>query len=197
MMFTGCSTVCPIQGALFAALQAAMAAEHSPTLRLLSLSIDPLADDPAALSAWLRRFGAGPAWSAAVPTTRRLRTCSCCSRAQRPRATVTPARFTCSTAKPGWSGAPASCRRRRRSWPRFGALHSRRKAADAAPGAASSGSRGNITQVEEGPRMKRAAFMHLAGGNRKGCAPARYPRRHESDLGSAVIARIGWRSCCR
>lgn len=68
LMFTGCSTVCPIQGALFAALQAAMAAEHSPRLRLLSLSIDPLADDPAALSAWLRRFGAGPAWSAAVPT---------------------------------------------------------------------------------------------------------------------------------
>jgi len=68
LMFTGCSTVCPMQGALFAALQAAMAAEHGTTLRLLSLSIDPLADDPAALSAWLRRFGAGPAWSAAAPT---------------------------------------------------------------------------------------------------------------------------------
>jgi protein SCO1/2 len=65
-MFTGCSTVCPIQGAWFAALQVAMAAEHGTTLRLLSLSIDPLADDPAALSAWLRRFGAGPAWSAAA-----------------------------------------------------------------------------------------------------------------------------------
>jgi protein SCO1/2 len=68
LMFTGCSTVCPIQGALFAALQVAMAAEHGTTLRLLSLSVDPLADDPAALSAWLRRFGAGPAWSAAAPT---------------------------------------------------------------------------------------------------------------------------------
>ena len=68
LMFTGCSTVCPMQGALFAALQAAVAAEHGTTVRLLSLSIDPLADDPAALSAWLRRFGAGPAWSAAAPT---------------------------------------------------------------------------------------------------------------------------------
>ncbi|MDR6856314.1 SCO family protein [Variovorax guangxiensis] len=67
LMFTGCSTVCPIQGALFAALQAALPAERDAAARLLSLSIDPLADDPAALSAWLRRFGAGPAWSAAAP----------------------------------------------------------------------------------------------------------------------------------
>ncbi|NDZ15601.1 hypothetical protein C7T35_17070 [Variovorax sp. WS11] len=66
LMFTGCSTVCPIQGALFAALQAALTAERDAT-RLLSLSIDPLADDPAALSAWLRRFGAGRVWSAAAP----------------------------------------------------------------------------------------------------------------------------------
>ena len=67
LMFTGCSTVCPIQGALFAALQAALLAERDTAARLLSLSIDPLADDPAALSAWLRRFGARPAWSAAAP----------------------------------------------------------------------------------------------------------------------------------
>lgn len=67
LMFTGCSTVCPIQGALFAALQAGLRAERDPAARLLSLSIDPLADDPAALGAWLRRFGAGPAWSAAAP----------------------------------------------------------------------------------------------------------------------------------
>ncbi|MGO4392369.1 SCO family protein [Variovorax sp. M-6] len=67
LMFTGCSTVCPIQGALFAALQAALQAERSTAVRLLSLSVDPLADNPAALSAWLRRFGAAPAWSAAAP----------------------------------------------------------------------------------------------------------------------------------
>ena len=72
LMFTGCSTVCPIQGALFAALQAASLAERGATVRLLSLSIDPLADDPAALSAWLRRFGAGPAWSAAAPAPEAL-----------------------------------------------------------------------------------------------------------------------------
>ena len=72
VMFTGCSTVCPIQGALFSALQAALLAERHTSARLLSLSIDPLADDPAALRTWLRRFGAGPAWSAAAPAPEAL-----------------------------------------------------------------------------------------------------------------------------
>jgi protein SCO1 len=72
LMFTGCSTVCPIQGALFSALEAALRAERDLPARLLSLSIDPLADDPAALSAWLRRFRAGPTWSAAAPTPEAL-----------------------------------------------------------------------------------------------------------------------------
>ena len=72
LMFTGCSTVCPIQGALFAALQDALLAERDGPVRLLSLSIDPLADDPAALRVWLQRLGAGPAWSAAGPTPQAL-----------------------------------------------------------------------------------------------------------------------------
>ncbi|MBT2326019.1 SCO family protein [Variovorax paradoxus] len=72
LMFTGCSTVCPIQGALFSTLQAALRAERDTAARLLSLSIDPLADDPAALRAWLRRFGAGPTWSAAAPAPEAL-----------------------------------------------------------------------------------------------------------------------------
>ena len=72
LMFTGCSTVCPMQGALFAALQAALLAERDAAARLLSLSVDPMADDPAALSAWLRRFDAKPAWSAAAPAPEAL-----------------------------------------------------------------------------------------------------------------------------
>ena len=72
LMFTGCSSVCPIQGALFAALQAALLAEREAPAQLLSLSIDPMADDPAALNAWLRRFGARPAWSAAAPVPEAL-----------------------------------------------------------------------------------------------------------------------------
>ncbi|WP_213955022.1 MULTISPECIES: SCO family protein [unclassified Variovorax] len=66
LMFTGCSSVCPIQGALFAQVQAALPRGDAP-LQLLSASIDPLGDDPRALTAWLGRFGAGPRWSAFSP----------------------------------------------------------------------------------------------------------------------------------
>lgn len=67
LMFTGCSALCPLQGASFAALQAALQAQRVTDTRLLSLSIDPLGDDPKALRTWLQRFGAGSTWSAATP----------------------------------------------------------------------------------------------------------------------------------
>ena len=66
LMFTGCSSICPIQGALFAQVQAALP-RGDPSLQLLSASIDPLADDPKALTAWLARFQAGPRWRAFSP----------------------------------------------------------------------------------------------------------------------------------
>jgi protein SCO1/2 len=70
-MFTGCSAVCPIQGALFAQVQDALDAldpgAPAAAMRLLSISIDPLSDDPAALRRWLATFGAGARWSAAAP----------------------------------------------------------------------------------------------------------------------------------
>ena len=64
LMFTTCSAVCPIQGALFAAVAEQL---RGAEMQLLSLSIDPLNDDPRALAAWLVRFGAGPTWQAAAP----------------------------------------------------------------------------------------------------------------------------------
>ncbi|MEJ8850275.1 SCO family protein [Variovorax rhizosphaerae] len=66
LMFTGCSSICPIQGALFAQVQAALP-RGDASLQLLSASIDPLGDDPKALNAWLGRFQAGPRWSAFAP----------------------------------------------------------------------------------------------------------------------------------
>ncbi len=67
LMFTGCSATCPIQGAMFADVQQRLAADD-PRLRLLSVSIDPLGDDPKALRAWLAKFGAQTSrWSAALP----------------------------------------------------------------------------------------------------------------------------------
>lgn len=66
LVFTGCSATCPIQGALFAAVQAGLA--RAPGAQLLSVSIDALGDTPAALARWRQGFGAGPRWRAALPT---------------------------------------------------------------------------------------------------------------------------------
>lgn len=68
LMFTGCSTSCPAQGALFAALATAGLPARG---QLLSVSIDALGDDPKSLSAWLARFGASASqWQAGVPAVR-------------------------------------------------------------------------------------------------------------------------------
>jgi len=74
LMFTGCSNTCPIQGALFAAAEQQLAggATAPAAGQLLSLSIDPLGDDAAALKAWRAKFGAGSLWSAAVPAMQDL-----------------------------------------------------------------------------------------------------------------------------
>jgi protein SCO1/2 len=68
LMFTACSATCPIQGAIFADAQARLS--NAPErLRLLSVSVDPLSDDPKALRTWLARFGAAPGrWTAASPS---------------------------------------------------------------------------------------------------------------------------------
>ena len=65
-IFTGCSTTCPIQGAIFAQAQSGFAAAGIDA-QLLSISIDPLGDDAAALNGWLEKFGRGPGWRAAIP----------------------------------------------------------------------------------------------------------------------------------
>jgi len=66
-MFTGCTATCPIQGAVFARIQQQLAGLKLARVQLLSVSVDPLGDDPAALAAWLKRLDAGPEWRAAVP----------------------------------------------------------------------------------------------------------------------------------
>jgi protein SCO1/2 len=68
LMFTGCSETCSLQGAVFAGVQQQLPNLAARNLQLLSLSIDSLGDDAKTLSAWMRRFGAGKGWVAAVPT---------------------------------------------------------------------------------------------------------------------------------
>ncbi len=67
LMFTGCSTVCPIQGAIFQRVQALLPDQAARGIQLMSLSIDPLVDTPRALRAWLDRFDARDGWFAVAP----------------------------------------------------------------------------------------------------------------------------------
>ncbi|WP_191002279.1 MULTISPECIES: SCO family protein [Cupriavidus] len=67
-MFTGCSSVCPLQGAMFGAVQEGLARSSGRRpKRLLSLSIDPLGDTPQSMQAWLRQMNAGPSWAGVIP----------------------------------------------------------------------------------------------------------------------------------
>ena len=68
LMFTECTTTCPIQAAIFQQVQRLVPNMASNGLQLLSLSVNPTADSPKALSKWLRRFHAGPGWIAAAPS---------------------------------------------------------------------------------------------------------------------------------
>ena len=72
LIFVGCSTVCPIQAAVFQRLQGLLPEQIGHGIQLLSLSIDPQNDGPDELRNWLRRHKAGPGWSAAVPQETRL-----------------------------------------------------------------------------------------------------------------------------
>ena len=67
LMFTSCTTTCPIQAAIFGRVQTKIPDMAARKLQLLSLSIDPKSDTPQAMSDWLRRFHAGPTWIAAAP----------------------------------------------------------------------------------------------------------------------------------
>jgi protein SCO1/2 len=67
LIFTGCSTVCPIQGAIFQRLQSLLTDQRERRIQLVSLSIDPLADTPSALRAWLARYDAHDGWFAVAP----------------------------------------------------------------------------------------------------------------------------------
>lgn len=67
LMFTSCTTTCPIQGAIFARVQRLLPDQVGRGIQLLSLSVDPDHDAPAVLKSWLGRFNARPGWIAAAP----------------------------------------------------------------------------------------------------------------------------------
>ena len=60
-IFTSCTAICPAMSATFSSVQGKLGSD-SGQLRMVSVSIDPEYDTPEALSAYARRFGAGPQW---------------------------------------------------------------------------------------------------------------------------------------
>ena len=67
LMFTGCSSVCPIQGAIFERVQDLLPEQQEAGIQLMSLSVDPRVATPRALQAWLERFEARAGWIAVAP----------------------------------------------------------------------------------------------------------------------------------
>ncbi len=67
LMFTTCTTTCPIQAAIFQHVQSMLPDMAARKIQLLSLSVNPEDDNAPALAAWRGRFHAGPEWIAAAP----------------------------------------------------------------------------------------------------------------------------------
>lgn len=61
-MYTTCRTLCPITNSLLAALDDRLGADAAPGVRIISVTIDPVTDDAAALAASAEAFGAGADW---------------------------------------------------------------------------------------------------------------------------------------
>jgi protein SCO1/2 len=72
LIFTQCTTTCPIQAAIFQQLQKLLSSSARHGAQLLSISIDPGNDTPQSLREWLHRFHAGNQWTAAVPQPKDL-----------------------------------------------------------------------------------------------------------------------------
>lgn len=61
-VFTSCSSFCGVQSAVAADVQQRLGDRVGREVVLLSISVDPLSDDPARLSAYAKPFAPGPHW---------------------------------------------------------------------------------------------------------------------------------------
>lgn len=61
-VFTSCASFCGVQSAMQAQMQARLQHRLGRDVVLISLSIDPLTDDPPRLDAYARAFAPGPHW---------------------------------------------------------------------------------------------------------------------------------------
>ncbi len=61
-VFTSCSAICSVMSGTFAQVQERLGPERD-RVRLVSISIDPEHDTPAALKDYAKHYGAGPQWT--------------------------------------------------------------------------------------------------------------------------------------
>lgn len=62
-IYTTCTTVCPVQSALFADLQQRLGQRAGREVALVSVTVDPLRDTPLRLKAFSAQYDAGPGWT--------------------------------------------------------------------------------------------------------------------------------------
>lgn len=62
-IYTTCTTVCPVQAALFADLQQRLGDRAGREVSLVTLTVDPLRDTPMRLKAYAAQYKPGPGWS--------------------------------------------------------------------------------------------------------------------------------------
>lgn len=61
-MFTGCSSVCPMQSIVLSRTQRLMAGKMGREVGFLSISLSPISDTPEKLTAYANAHAAGPGW---------------------------------------------------------------------------------------------------------------------------------------
>jgi protein SCO1 len=61
-VFTSCSSFCGVQSSMLAALQSRLATRLGRDVVMISLTLDPLSDDPKRLTDFARPFEPGPHW---------------------------------------------------------------------------------------------------------------------------------------
>jgi len=62
VMYTTCTTVCPVTSAIFAQLQKRLGPRVGDDVRLVSLTVDPATDTPQRLKQQAKKFNAGAGW---------------------------------------------------------------------------------------------------------------------------------------
>jgi protein SCO1 len=63
LIFTTCTTICPLVGANLGQLQTELGQSLGEDIELISVSVDPATDTPQRMKAWGAQFGAKPGWS--------------------------------------------------------------------------------------------------------------------------------------